>query len=540
MRAPPYEFTPDELAALREDRGYGLYEAVLTAAESGDEKCTALAKNITSLRFMAPDLTVEQTLLLCAEEFRALVLSLPGGEIRRQNLEILAGLARQYEKTWFQGLGGFGAYVREHWGRTEPGANTGGGDAVRILSIHRAKGLEFPVVFISDLARRFNREDARGPAPLHPALGPGLRVRDKDTPGIAYDTLARSAVLLALEKERLAEEMRLLYVAMTRARDMLFLTLAPRHEKSLRQRLRAAAVAGARESAALAGCLGDWVLTALACHPDGQCMQSMDSLAPFRHQGALFTISCSAAPGDFFHAPVRKNPEQAASAPMFSESEIRAALAYVYPHEPAAFTPSKQTAAAITPDPFEKGRYLDSEAAEGTGFARPAFVRGGSELTAAERGSALHLTLQFCEYAACVTAEGAGREVRRLLEKELLTPEQAAAVDTAALARFFSGEWGRALREAKHILREHKFTLLKPLPELPGESVLLQGVIDCAFRPGDGTGWTILDFKTGGRGGMEQYRAQIKTYAEALEAMTGYAVHRRVLYFFSSGEGVEV
>jgi DNA helicase-2/ATP-dependent DNA helicase PcrA len=318
-------------------------------------------------------------------------------------------------------------------------------------------------------------------------------------------------------------DVKLLYVAMTRAKDMLFLTMAPRYEQSLLRRLRTAAIAGARASASSASCLGDWVLTALSCHPDGAALRGLESLSPFRHQGELFSLSIAAAPSG---APRPYRPgieaETPQAAPLFTEAEIRAAVNYVYPHEASTLIPSKQTAAA-----------------EGAAFERPAFVRERMGLTAAERGSALHLTLQLCGYAACTTAEGAAREVERLLAKSLLTREQAAAVDTAALSRFFSGPWGQPLLNASHVLREQAFTLLRPLPDLPGESVLLQGVIDCAYATPEG--WVLLDFKTGSAGAerLEQYRAQVRSYAEALEAMTGRPVVRRVLYFFATGEGVD-
>jgi ATP-dependent helicase/nuclease subunit A len=256
-------------------------------------------------------------------------------------------------------------------------------------------------------------------------------------------------------------------------------------------------------------------------------------------------------------------------------ADVARRLAYVYPHADATALPSKLTATAL------KGRLLDQEAAEeaepgpragpafgetgGGGFRarpqsdggapparqafdRPRFVREQTGPTAAERGTALHLFMQFADFAACRTAADARAEASRLRAAGLLTAQQADAVSPARIAAFFRHPLGLRLLASPHVVREFKFSLLVPAAPLlgagEGEEILLQGVVDCYFEEADGL--VVIDFKTDAVAPGEEparaalYRPQVEAYARALAAITGRPVTQRLLYFFRTDTVVAV
>ena len=223
----------------------------------------------------------------------------------------------------------------------------------------------------------------------------------------------------------------------------------------------------------------------------------------------------------------------------------REALDYVYPHQAAIYTPTKLTATQL------KGREKDQEIAENTlqpytrsSFAAPRFLSGQRPLTADQRGTAMHLVLQY------LPLDGSGQKtVDELLARRLLTPEQAAAVDVAAIDRFLASPLAEELRQAKELEREFRFSLLVPAgmyyPELGEEDeVLLQGVVDL-YAVSDGK-VTVVDFKTDRvtertlPERVARYRPQLEAYSGALEKILDKTVARRVLYFFHTGNTVEV
>lgn len=216
--------------------------------------------------------------------------------------------------------------------------------------------------------------------------------------------------------------------------------------------------------------------------------------------------------------------------------------------------PSKLTATQL------KGRVLDEEVSEGTGgavpklprpiqFGRPRFAAEEFGLTAAQKGTALHLVMQYMDFERAETAEAAAAEIHRLVELALLTPEQGDAADPARIAAFFNSPLGRELMASPSLRREYKFSILVPAgdyyPEAGGEEqLLLQGVVDCWFETLEGI--TVVDFKTDrvtrqtvlARG--EEYRPQLAAYSRALEEVTGRKVVRRMLWFFALDQAVEV
>ena len=208
-----------------------------------------------------------------------------------------------------------------------------------------------------------------------------------------------------------------------------------------------------------------------------------------------------------------------------------------------------------------KGRALDEEVREGAGpatepsaapapFGRPRFAAEELGLTAAQKGTALHLVMQYLDFERAGTREGAAEEIRRLVDRALLTPEQGEAADPARIAAFFASDLGRELMASTSLHREYKFSILVPAADYyaqagAGEKVLLQGVVDCWFETLEGI--TVVDFKTDRvfreedlARRAEEYRPQLEAYSRALAQVLEKPVVRRVLYFLAPGREVEL
>ena len=421
------------------------------------------------------------------------------------------------------------------------GARQKSADAVQIMSIHQSKGLEFPVVFLSDLSRRFNLRDASMGVLLDETLLAGANVVNTKTRSY-YPSLARMAIAEKKTRQTIAEELRVLYVAMTRAREVLVMSYCAAHLGStLKKWNEALTLPLPPNVAAKALCLGDWVLMTALCRTEA---------------GKLFSET---GPNDV--SSVQENPwvirlhrssemqlMQAQTPPQEEQNTAPDSPApncdfTPYAHLAASKTPAKLTATAL------KGRLLDLEAAEQTPqetrnperFRLPAFGKG-TMLSGKARGSATHLFMQFADYAACGTEEEISQELCRLVQARFLTPEQAQSVELAQILRLFTSEFGMRIVSAKTLRREFKFSILTDageyVREAAGEQVMLQGVVDCFWQEEDGI--VLVDFKTdktpyGPEERAAHYAPQVNAYAKALARIYGVPVKEKILYFFSCG-----
>ncbi len=555
LTSPAFGFDADDLAAVRSaDRGSSFYDALEAAAAGGHEKAAGFLRTLRTLREQARWMPLHSLLRRICQETRleAVFGAMADGRRRRANLEAFLAFADgRGPVTLMDFLDDLDGRIRQ--GQTIPVTGQAGGDAVQLMSIHKSKGLEFPVVILSDLSRRFNAEDLRRNVLTHPQLLAGCSVVDRET-GVRYPTMARQAISLRLRQESLSEELRVLYVAMTRAQSRLIMTYCSRY---LRSELEAAAAAAARPVAP-AYCAsvknpGMWILAAAMTRTEagelfavgGRPRMAVVSETPWRirlHE---------ALRAETAELPPDAAPADAPPAETVEEARIVQHLAFRYPHAAATRVPSKVTATQL------KGRRMDQEAlAEAAELLpgrhprrrRPQFIAETRGLTAAEKGTANHLFLQFADYAACRTAEGTAAETERLLRDAFLTAEQAAAVEQAQMVRLFTSPLGEEIFTAPKVHREMKFSVLADAAlydaRAAGERLLLQGVVDCLLEAEEGL--TVIDFKTDsvrpGREGARAayYAGQLRAYALALERIFRKPVHRRLVYFLTTGCTVEI
>ena len=550
LRSPIFGFTPDRLAQLRAAKRDGdFYDAL--ACDEGEDTRAFLAL-LAQLREDAQVMNVHELLASIYERCNVLGVfgAMPGGEERRENLLAFLRQAKEFDEAGYRGLFSFVSHLRElleSGNAAAPVAPRAGG-GVRIMSIHKSKGLEFPVVILCDLARRFSDQDYKASVLVHPQLGLGPVCVDRAR-RIRYPTVARRALERTLRREDKAEELRLLYVAMTRAKEKLVLVHTMANAASrIKELLTVTSCPVLPEVIDERGCMGDWVMLPLLCRAEAEPLRALAGLDATQIVEDGDTPWVTAVHDGLSHI---KAPERAAQPAEETGGELRldrAALEYVYPYETETHMPAKLTATQL------KGRALDDEIAEDAPpplpprlrtLGKPRFLSGEHGLTGAERGTAIHLAMQYLDFTGPATVEAVRTQVAQMLERRLLTPEQAEAVDLRAIARFLQSDVAARIRSSDSVRREYRFSILYPAQAVDaaarsGDEVLLQGVVDCFFE--ENGELVVLDFKTDHithaqlAERREHYRPQLESYAAALERIMGMRVKEKLLYFFSIGE----
>ncbi len=558
LRSPLFSFSPDRLARLRAQGEGTVYDCLAAGALRGEEDCLSFLALLDQLRELAAEESSHRLLwyLYGKLDLPAVFAAMPGGQRRRDNLMALYDEACRFESGGHRGLMAFLLHLSRmaENGLTVPvpGTETGG---VRILSIHKSKGLEFPVVLVCGLDRRFNETDAKTTVLFHPELGLGPKRTHRER-GLRYATIARDAVELRLRRQLRAEEMRLLYVAMTRAEHKLILfTCVNGHGGSLASLAARAQCPPPPRQMADAPTMAEWVLTPVLCRGDSTPLWTgLDAPRPQPpdEEGLAWDIRLLSG-ADYRQPQGTGDQTEDAPAQTVLPEGLEARLSWRYPHQVSAAMPSKLTATQL------KGREKDQEAAENgvelhpapaqTALRRPVFQRE-RPLTPAQRGTALHMAMQYLRYDRTGSLEELEEELARLVAGQYLTPQQGAAVNPTDILTFFRSELGRRLRRSSRVEREFKFSLLVPAADYypqaePGEEVLLQGVVDCWFLEEDGTA-TVVDFKTdrvsesAAERRAQDYRPQLEAYTRALSQAAGVRVGRRCLWFFALGRAAEL
>ncbi|WP_175428371.1 3'-5' exonuclease, partial [Bacillus solimangrovi] len=499
---------------------------------------------------------------------------IPGGKQRQANLRALYDRARQYEETSFRGLFRFLRFIERMQDRGDDlGAARALGeqeDVIRLMTIHKSKGLEFPIVFVAGLGKQFNMQDLRAKVMLHKDLGfaskfvhPKLRV--------SYPTIAQHAMKRRMQFEMIAEEMRVLYVALTRAKEKLILTAtvkdAAKKLQSWKDSLEEQEWLLPAFKRANAVSYTDWIGPALIRHHqvEKHIGETVINQSPYdlKQYPAEFSVQLSSSVGleEEASAHIEKQEELLKSVeswePINSKSElvdtVEQRLNWSYPYRDAVEKRAKQSVTEIKRTQ-QQDEYTDNQYVRqfrGPIQSRPRFMQK-EKLTAPERGTAMHMVMQHVELREKIDIDTIATKVDEMVAKELLTAEQANAIDVKQIVAFYETDLGQRVIESESVKREVPFTMtLRSNEAYPnwlgeGESVLVQGVIDCVIK--DSESLVLIDYKTDAiqerfKGGfveakpklVSRYKIQIDMYTKALEQIWKRPVTERYLYFFDGG-----
>ena len=547
LASPVFGFSADELAAIRSRQKKGTIYDALCIADT--DKAVTFLEVLKELRQEARMSSISALLESCLRltKMDSVYGAMKDGAVRQNNIHTFYHLAADYEKQSVKDLQQFLDFLDSVQNRGLIANGSSASAAVSIMSIHKSKGLEFPVVFLCNLSRRFNMESTRSQILCDKELGLGLSVADHNR-RIRYPSAAKKAISAKMTADSISEEMRVLYVAMTRARDRLIMTYA---SQSLESDLQDIVLRYDFDAGNLlcqeATCMGDWVMiTALNRIEAGELQAIAGRPGSIQLDGHPWKICVCQAQEEILHTDVVFRSEDCISAE--AEEQIKKQLSFRYPYAAATFAPSKRTATDL------KGRDKDMEASEKTQASQknsrkwrnPSFLK--DRISGKEFGNVIHTVMQYISYENCGTLDGIQSELLRMRKKGFLTEEQLQIVDTDRIFRFFASPMGIKLRSGVPYLREFKFSILdqgiRYDSGLEGEHVLLQGVVDCAILEPDGI--TVLDFKTDYvteetlQMAVDRYKPQVTAYADALQRIYELPVKYRYLYFFQMNRLAEI
>ena len=600
LRSPIFAFTTGELAAVRlANRNSLLFDALKILSDrhldnetekvdkSAAKKASLFIEKLSIWRDKARYLSTDQLIWYLYQDtnYYNMVGAMPQGQQRQANLRSLYDKARQFEETSYKGLFNFINFIdkiKSNRGDMGSAKILGENDnVVRIMSIHKSKGLEFPVVFLSGCGKRFNLMDINNSVLMHPELGFGPDVVDIKL-RTSHPSAAKTAIAERVKIETLSEEIRILYVAMTRAKEKLIITGSVRDiEKSIAKWRDISYGEGNKITASeVLGCSSyvDWIGATLSkfepeiqadgrtviintyteCEPNQERKdETYKWLVKFWNKNDMLYNGCSpdelAIHSDSKKAEIvgqNKNTEIMQHGEYWDEVSRR--LDWTYPYIKLENIPGKVTVTELK-------RRFEAELEQvgqlpvqfPTLISKPLFLEERKGLSAAEKGTALHFVMQHLDINNGLDNASIKEQIESMVEKDLITKEQAHAISVEKIYGFFKSPLGKRMLASDNVQREVPFNVEIPCHELflemieekyRDETILLQGIIDCYFEESDGL--VLIDYKTDyvplGQSHViiERYRVQIEYYARTLTILTGKTIKEKYIYLFSTGETI--
>lgn len=549
LLSPIGGFTEEELALLPKDPDGPEQVGADTSLygrcrRRGGEKIQAFLARLDRYRECAVYLPIHELLDLLLEDtsYGLYLSALPSGTVRRANVEMLREKAMEFESTSLRGLFQFNRYMEKaqkyevDYGPASTLSEQD--DLVRITSIHKSKGLEYPVVFVAGLAKLFNLQDARKRVIFHEEGGIASDLIDTEHM-VKIPCLYKQALADAMVRETKGEELRILYVALTRAREKLILTAAGKSLEDARDKVRMAA--GFSECLLPGWFLEDansyldWVLMALARDEHGVVIRRIST-------GELVGRETEKlGRGEWLRAALEADALPVRALQLRKDWEER--LSFQYPHEALTRVKSAYSVSELKgnrlPEDERRGRKNESDRGK-MAQQHPEEVFSGSRriLSGAERGTAYHKVMEVLPPEDGADLGKIQAVINRLFSSE---PELAASIGAEDIAGFYRTELGQRTAKAEKRGRrqtEHPFVMGVPVSELAPEVkeeelVLVQGIIDLYLEEEDGL--VLVDYKTdavGERVLIKRYGNQLSYYQKALERSVGKPVKEAWIYSF--------
>ncbi|MCL2088726.1 MAG: UvrD-helicase domain-containing protein [Oscillospiraceae bacterium] len=515
-------FTPDEMAQMRgNDKKTSLISCLVKQSE-GSSKAEEFLAMIKRLRDYSMQNSIERLITKIYDDTAMTEIS---DEQGRANLRMFLTHAANYESSGIKSLSGFLRYIEKiiAGSRDFESANifSDTSDAVKIMSIHASKGLEFPIVILASCHKRFNEKDLSQTMLFHDSLGISLVCQRPDQM-IKYKPLQQYAIQNAMKYALYSEEMRVLYVALTRAREKLIITAVMPDLDQRRQKI--AGIIGDREwvdpyTLMTFRCYADWLLAALSSDHQSVVIVSNQQF------DRSFAITGHGA-GDI--PPL--SPEDVLPPERRGDS-----FSFIYPHRSPSI-PAKFSVTQIVSKKSDIPRELSS---------RPEFVKALG-LTAAERGTAMHDFLQFADFAAA--QNNLESEIERLTRMGFISKLQSESLYKNSITTFLNSDLAAVMQGGKRLIREFKFMDKIKAANISDEykdtddEVLIQGIVDCICESDDGL--VIVDYKTDKIEDIEElaerYKLQLELYKNAIQKIFGKPVKDAYIYSFYLNKGVAV
>lgn len=570
LKSPMAGLSDEQLARLRllaEDKPYHqcvkmfleaeeeLTEKESTADEDMRAKLKRFSETYKKLRRQTMDIPMHELLQKVLKEtgYARYASALPAGRQRLANLHMLSEKAIAYEKTSYRGLYHFIRYIDElqkydvDFGEAElVGENE---DAVNIMSIHKSKGLEFPVCFVSGMGKSFNKQDSRSKMILHPNLGVGLDIIEEDR-RIKVPAFFKKVIARQTELESLGEELRVLYVAFTRAKEKLIITGCIKDEEMLQQ-IREIYCGSNRKALnfkerAEAKTFLEWILPAAAASGSWDKVSYVTPWSMLEDEAAHQITE---------HVSLRQRVQQAEEVSDTLYEKIKEQLSYQYPHLDAIHLVTKYSVSELKHRAMRELAAKEEEDVTpkfleevSTPYV-PAFMEGKAEVNqGALRGTAMHRLMEcydFTKMPDCSDefAENIKKQLTGLVQMGKVSEDMQKLIRIPSVELFLKSQLAPRMKAAAmrdDLFREKPFVMGNH--EMEEEMVLIQGIIDVFWVEEDGI--VLLDYKTDRVDSAtrlrDMYKEQLDLYAEALERIFPLPVKEKYLYSFRLNQAIEV
>ncbi len=542
LRSPIFAFTDNDLISIRlTDKNCSFYESMMKVRLIAEEQ---LSKKINNVIYYLKKWQEEEKYLPLDEliwqiyidtNFLNIVGLMPNGAIRQANLKMLFEKAKQFENASFKGLFNFINFIdrlKNNNGDLSSAKLIGENEnVIRIMSIHKSKGLEFPVVFICGTGKGFNMRDLNQSILLHQELGIGPKLIDFER-RIEYDTLAKEAIKLKIKLETLSEEQRILYVALTRAREKLIITGINKDlEKDFKQKRELLQIYNENTN------IIDYKLVKkYKTYLDWLELVYLKNEDTIKNIATLYIHSKEDLEKEF------NNKEQEDSINIKERilenteklkdiENIDKILNWEYKYKKSSQIPTKTSVTKLKMEENVKIKLTEV----------PKFIgKGKNNITSAEKGTLMHLCIQKLNEKQLYTRETIEQMIKSLVSKEIITIAEAETINIESLYKYTKSDLWNNLSKAKEIHKEQPFYINIPAKEIhkdieTDENILVQGIIDLYYISEDNK-LILVDYKTDYVKKIEElinkYKTQLLIYKTALEK----SLNRRVdeTYIFST------
>lgn len=580
LRSQIVDVTSEELSHIRMiKRKISLYEAALEYTMEYEneltDKLTKFFQQLEEYRRITIHLPIHELILRVLEDtkFYQYALALPGGEQRKANLDMLVKRAIGFESTSYSGLFHFIRYIEKlhkydvDFGEAAISAEDG--NTVRIMSIHKSKGLEFPVIFVSGMGKSFNNQDARSKLLIHPDLGIGPDFMDYEL-RIKAPTLIKKVIQKELELDNLGEELRVLYVALTRAKEKLILTGGIKDPGSRFEKWSDVLTRGEETLNLLtlssAKSYLDWIMPSLLRYQGAKNVLStygivQDEENPLYHAEVNFVIEVQTRE-DLFKREINKQFGKKIKEEVFMNwddsviydpdirDEIHSRFELKYPYQAETNIHTKLTVSELKKlgqlEVEDLAAPLKAIVKAGSDYPVPSFMGEGVKESGAIRGSLIHLILEHLNFEKVTNEVGLVSYIDELTKSGKITKEEAISFDTSQILAFLHSSIAERMRKAEgeqKLFKERQFIMGVKAKEInhnlkSEETVLVQGIIDAYFEEDDAL--ILVDYKTDAisEGEDEQklikrYKIQLAYYQKALERLTNKKVRESIIYSFA-------
>lgn len=528
MMSPVYAFSADELAQIRiENKRKNFYFSVVN---SQNEKVLNFLEDIKNLKKLSVTMSVSNFIRYLVEDkgIVAFINAMGNGEQRYQNILALISFAQKFDSGVNIGLTSFIRYIDKiidtDKGIDSKSIVSGKDDAVTIMTVHHSKGLEFPICILAGAARSYNTGELTENLLINTVYGFGLKVHNEERM-YNIQSIPYSVIKSKSANELMSENLRVLYVAMTRAKEQFITFVSCQNIERKMQTLYSKLIDGKITPYAVKSCKSDAdiILLCSLFHQNAGQLRELAGCRLFANP-ADFDMSIDIDKSESFEEDEIKLEK--AEYQESTVKEIADKLSYKYDYLPLSNVTSKMTASSLD-DSDTNFEYITS--------SKPAFMNK-AEMTPAMRGTAMHTFMQFCNYN--FAKDNLDEEIKNLVSGGFITEEQGKSLDKKRLASFFNSSLAKRMFNSDKIYREIKVSTFLSANEVYGidfdDKILVQGIADCVFE--ESGQLVLVDYKTDRVKDenelLERYKKQLTFYKYAIEKTLKMPVKEVMLYSF--------